>query len=152
MRAALVLGIFALAGVPALAEEAAAKILGVWQTAEKDAYFEVYEQGGKYFGKVTWMKEDKYPEGDKEAGVPKHDRENPDETLRDRPLQGLVFLKDFAYEGEGKYKGGTIYDPKSGKTYKCTLTLTEEGELKVRGYVGISAFGRTEVWTRAPER
>ena len=44
------------------------------------------------------------------------------------------------------YKDGTIYDPKSGKTYSCKMTI-DGNKLKIRGYIGISLFGRTEVWT-----
>ncbi len=57
-------------------------------------------------------------------------------------------MTGFAANGEGKWTGGRIYDPNNGKTYKCTLELANDGTLKVRGYVGISWFGRTETWTR----
>jgi len=43
---------------------------------------------------------------------------------------------------------GRIYNPESGKTYKCTLTLLDDNTLKLRGYKGISLLGGTEVWTR----
>ena len=53
------------------------------------------------------------------------------------------------YDGPGEWKGGDIYDPESGKTYSSYMFLKDKNTLKVRGYVGISLFGRTEVWTRA---
>jgi hypothetical protein len=43
---------------------------------------------------------------------------------------------------------GKILDPKSGKLYKCYITLEENDKLKVRGYIGISLFGRTQYWNR----
>ncbi|MBN1327649.1 MAG: DUF2147 domain-containing protein, partial [Candidatus Cloacimonetes bacterium] len=50
-----------------------------------------------------------------------------------------------------KWKGGTIYDPESGKTYSCTMKLSGD-QLEIRGFIGISLLGRTEVWSRiSPE-
>lgn len=45
--------------------------------------------------------------------------------------------------------GGTIYDPRNGKTYECEVTLEYDGTLEVRGYVGLPLYGKTVVWTRA---
>ena len=46
-------------------------------------------------------------------------------------------------------KSGDIYDPESGKTYSSFfIHLKDKNTLKVRGYVGISLLGRTEIWTR----
>ena len=49
---------------------------------------------------------------------------------------------------EGNWEKGHIYDPKSGKEYKCTITAKDKNTLNVRGYIGISVIGRTDVWTR----
>jgi len=80
-------------------------------------------------------------------GLPKLDISNPDATLRSRPKLSLELLKDFTFDGNDVYENGSIYDPKSGKTYRCKLTLNGD-ELKVRGFIGISLLGRTEKWTR----
>lgn len=78
------------------------------------------------------------------------DAENPDPALRRRSLCGLKVGTGFHPAGPDHAKGGRLYDPKSGKTY--TGTMTREGnQLKLRGYVGIPLFGRTETWTRAKE-
>lgn len=58
----------------------------------------------------------------------------------------MVILKNFLFR-EGKYSDGQIYDPDSGKTYDCMMWL-EGLKLKVRGYVGVSLFGRTETFER----
>jgi uncharacterized protein (DUF2147 family) len=73
---------------------------------------------------------------------------NPDPALRDRLLLGLTIMDGFTYAGDGKWKSGRIYDPNSGKTYKCRLTLVDENTLELRGYIGFSLLGRTETWTR----
>jgi len=78
------------------------------------------------------------------------DTKNPDPALRGRSLCGLVIGKDFESVSPSRAQGGKLYDPKSGKTY--TGSMTREGDkLKLRGYVGIPLFGRTETWSRAPD-
>ncbi len=90
---------------------------------------------------------------DDDGGMPgkeKVDRENPDPALRSRPVIGLRIFEGFTYDGDGRWKNGTIYDPASGKTYSCKIRLQDDGSLKVRGFIGISLLGRTEIWTRVP--
>ena len=48
-----------------------------------------------------------------------------------------------------EWSGGKILDPKNGKEYKCYLQLLDHNTLKLRGYIGISMFGRTAIWKRA---
>jgi uncharacterized protein (DUF2147 family) len=117
-------------------------ILGTWVNPNGQDHILIYKRGNKYFGKLDWIK---FPND--EQGKPKTDKENPEPALRSRPDLGLELLKDFTYDGDNVYDDGTIYDPKNGKTYSCKMTL-EGSALKIRGYIGISLFGRTEVWTR----
>jgi uncharacterized protein (DUF2147 family) len=60
---------------------------------------------------------------------------------------GLIILRDFKHD-DGEWTGGRIYDPQNGKDYKCFMKLKDNKTLNVRGYIGISLLGRTEVWTR----
>jgi uncharacterized protein (DUF2147 family) len=76
------------------------------------------------------------------------DIKNPDPVKRKNPKIGLNNLLGFTYAGEGKYENGTIYDPENGKTYKCVMMLENDSVLKVRGYIGITMVGRTDVWKR----
>ena len=117
-------------------------ILGSWANPNGQDHILIYKRGNKFFGKLDWIK---VPND--ESGKPKTDKENPDPALRTRADLGLELLKDFTYDGDNVYEAGTIYDPKSGKTYSCKMTV-EGTQLKIRGYVGITLFGRTEVWTR----
>ena len=123
---------------------AADAILGKWLNEDKDAHVQIYKENGKYFGKIVWLNEPNEPD----TGLPKLDDENEDESLRTRPVMGLVLLKDFIYDGDGEWEDGTIYDPKNGKTYDCYMNLDENGILKIRGYIGISWIGRNTYWTR----
>lgn len=69
----------------------------------------------------------------------------------DQPVEGMVIMWGLHKDGD-EWNGGHIIDPSSGKTYKVKLTLTDQGrKLKVRGYVGFSLLGRTQVWQRIHE-
>ena len=78
------------------------------------------------------------------------DSKNPDHDLQHRSLCGLRIGEGFHLTLPTKADGGTLYDPKSGKTYHGTMTSSGD-ELNLRGYVGISLFGRTERWSRTGE-
>jgi len=110
-------------------------ILGTWVSQKADAKIQVYKIQGKFFGKLSWLKESNLK-----------DNKNPDSTKRSTPLIGLVMLTDFRFNGS-HWADGEIYDPESGKTYSCVLKL-KEGKLDIRGYIGISLFGKSTTWTR----
>ncbi len=118
-------------------------VLGEWLTEDKDAKIEIYKKDGEYYGKIIWLKEPL------RNGKPKTDDKNPDKSKRERKLLGLVIMTHFIYDEDGVWEDGNIYDPKSGNTYSCKMTLSKDKKtLEVRGYIGISLFGRTSVWTK----
>lgn len=117
-------------------------ILGVWLNSSGKGQIQVYKQGNKYYGKLVWLKEP-----NDEQGKPKLDIQNPDKNAKTKPLIGLVILRDFVHD-DGEWTGGRIYDPQNGKDYRCYMKLKDPKTLNVRGYIGISMLGRTEVWTR----
>jgi uncharacterized protein (DUF2147 family) len=122
-------------------------VLGTWLTAKGDSKIQIYKTNNKYYGKIVWLKNP-----NDENGKPKVDKENPDENLRSRKLFGLEIMKDFVYDGNYTWVDGDIYDPKSGNTYSCKMNLSQDYKtLEVRGYIGISLFGRTEIWKRSDE-
>lgn len=120
-------------------------IEGTWFNTTKSGKVEIYKKGEVYYGKIVWLEEPI----DEKTGKAKLDTNNPDASKQKTPIIGLLVLKDFTYDGDGKYSGGTIYDPENGKTYKCKMTLLDKDHLDVRGYIGIPALGRTENWTKA---
>ena len=75
------------------------------------------------------------------------DKNNPDPKSRTHPLCGLQIGYGFHLSDPAHADGGRLYDPKSGKTYKGTMTA-EGNQLHLRGYMGFKAFGKTETWTR----
>lgn len=135
--------------VPALAANAD-DILGVWFNQDKDAQIEIYRCGTKYCGRIIWLKAPEYPEGSTDGipGTPKLDHHNPDSLRKKEPILGLTIVRDFRFDEENRWTGGTVYDPKNGKTYKGKMTLAAPDRLDLRGYIGISLIGRTTSWTR----
>ena len=136
-------------------------ILGFWFANEGKSKIEIYKCESKYCGRIVWLKEPTYPANDEKgmAGLVKIDRENESVDLRSRPIVGLevvtdlVFDKTSEYHDEGeapeaRWTRGRIYDPRSGKMYKCNMALKNPMQLEVKGYVGIPLFGRTVTWIR----
>lgn len=108
-----------------------------WFNDDKTAKIHIFKgKDGKFHGKVVWLK---VPDRN---GKPKVDERNPDPAKRETPILGMIILQGFQKDGENDYEEGTIYDPKSGKTYSCKMTR-KGNELDVRGYVGVSLFGKT---------
>lgn len=119
-------------------------IIGTWQTGSGNARVEIYKNANTYQGKIIWLSEPIDPETNK----PKTDTKHPNVKLHARPLLGLVNLWGFSYNEDGFWENGHIYDPKTGKEYKCTITPKDKNTLNVRGFIGISLIGRTDTWTR----
>lgn len=117
-------------------------IIGTWLTAEGESKVEIYKTDDRYFGKIVWLKE---PNRD---GKPKLDDKNPDEKLRSEPVLGLIILRGFKFDEDNVWNDGKIYDPKSGNDYTAKMTLVDEKNLDLRGYVLVPLFGRTTKWTR----
>lgn len=76
------------------------------------------------------------------------DLRNPDPKARNHALCGLQVGYGFHQSDAIHADGGKLYDPKSGKTYRGSMTV-EGNQLHLRGYIGFKAFGKTETWTRA---
>jgi uncharacterized protein (DUF2147 family) len=117
-------------------------ITGTWVTRESKARIEIFKSGKTYSGRIAWLKE---PLKD---GKPKTDIKNPSPSLRHRTIVGLTILNGFEFDGDDEWEDGKIYDPETGKTYSCKISMPDRNTLRVRGYIGVSLLGRTEVWKR----
>ena len=118
---------------------ARASVEGRWLNADGDGWVQISLDTGAPVGRIA---------GSPNEQPERFDELNPDPELRSRSLLDLVILEGFEPDGDGKWKGGTIYDPNTGKTYKCKMKLVDENTLEVRGYIGFALVGRTETWTR----
>lgn len=139
LTAVLVIG-YSIASFPADAN--GDRILGIWLTASKNAKIQIYKAHGAYYGRIHWATDLYEPDGK----TLRLDAKNEDKSKRSRTIKNLVLLNDFKFT-DGIWTGGTIYDPQNGKTYKCKISLSGSN-LSIRGYIGISLLGRTEVWTK----
>ncbi|MGV3696839.1 DUF2147 domain-containing protein [Flavobacterium sp.] len=119
-------------------------ILGKWKTVDdlngkEKGIVEIYEYKGRLYGKIIEIFEadKKHLKCDKCTGEDKN-----------RPVLGMNIIKGLKKSDDGGYEGGKIIDPKSGKSYHCKITMDGKDKLIVRGYIGISLFGRSQTWTR----
>ena len=70
--------------------------------------------------------------------------------MKDQPIEGMKFIWGFQQIAEGEWEEGQLLDPESGDVYSGNITIKEDpSKLDVRGYVGISLFGRSQTWKRA---
>ncbi len=138
----ILLFIFCHLGIFSSAQKSPDEICKTWYNGEKTAKIQIYKIGLKYFGKIIWLKDskDKY-------GKDKLDINNPDVKKRNDNVIGSLMLTNFTYKGDNRYENGQIYDGRNGKTYTCILTLESESKLKVRGFIGLILFGKTDIWT-----
>ena len=118
-------------------------IIGVWETGNGKAHISITKSGNYFYGRIVWLREPL-----DEQGKPKVDKNNPAAGLRNQPIIGLRLLKSFEYTEENLWEDGTIYDAENGKTYQCKLSMDGNNKLNVRGFIGISLMGRTDVWKR----
>ncbi|WP_326984934.1 DUF2147 domain-containing protein [Chryseobacterium sp. MYb264] len=118
-----------------------AQIEGKWKTIDDEtkqakSIVEIYKKGDQYFGKVSQLL---IKPADPNCTACKDDRKG-------KPILGMEIIRGLKKDGD-EFTGGTITDPKSGKTYKCTVTRSGD-KLNVRGYVGISLMGRSQTWEK----
>jgi uncharacterized protein (DUF2147 family) len=119
-------------------------IFGKWlskneDTGAIDSVIKVYEKEGKAFAKIIEIRD-----------IARQDAvcELCEGANKNKSILGLNILTGLEKQ-EGEWSGGTILDPRNGKVYKCYIQLVKPNKLKLRGYIGISLFGKTAYWERA---
>lgn len=125
---------------------AAQDISGVWktiddETGEAKSQVTIYQEDGKYFGKVT--------------KILNKDRldatcEKCSDYRKDQPIQGMVIMNDLEKIDDSKYSNGKILDPNKGKVYDVTIVPVNEDELLLKGGYKIfgKMVGRSQTWYR----
>lgn len=125
------------------AQKNADDIVGVWLTGSGKAHVKIDKVGNYYFGRIVWLKEPL-----NELGKPKLDKNNEDVTKRNKAIMGMQLLGGFEWKNDNLWDNGNIYDPENGIMYKCKIDLDNFTTMNVRGFIGISLFGRTDIWKR----
>ena len=115
-------------------------VSGLWLNDSKTGHIEILDCGdGTPCGHLRWVQTD-------QSGEPK-DINNSDAALRSRPLIGVKMLSGFKLKKD-RWKKGTIYNPKDGKTYGSSLKRLDPTTLQVKGCVG--PICKKQIWTLVP--
>jgi uncharacterized protein (DUF2147 family) len=95
--------------------------IGFWEG--EDATFEMFESEGKLSARIVTLSEPKTADGKEKTDI-----YNPDPKKRNHPIIGLVFISGFTKKSDTRWENGTVYDPKSGKTYSWFMELRGQTE------------------------
>ena len=135
------------ASAPLRAAEPSA--VGLWEqvdekTGKAESWFKITERNGAYEGNIVKIF---FKPGEDENWV----CDKCEGAERGKPVLGLALIKGMQRTGSS-YENGTIMDPRDGAVYRALMKLSPDGQkLEVRGYLGISLFGRSQVWNRLPD-
>ena len=138
MRAIAAAAVLSLAAAPALAAD---PVEGEWLTQSGSGKVRIGpcpKTPDKLCGNISWLRP---------ADAKLTDENNPDPKLKTRPIMGMPMLWGFKQDAPGKWTGGKIYDPNSGKTYDSKFSVSPNGTLKVEGCVVVVCQAQT--WKRA---
>lgn len=143
MKLSIMLGLL-FAGMAAFSQTSP---IGKWKTIDDEtgqpkSVIQIFEKNGLLYGKIEKLfrkpEEDQNPKCDKCS-----------DARKDQLIIGMQILNALKKDSATKWSDGEILDPNNGKTYSCNVTLIEDGKkLEVRGFIGFSLLGRTQIWDR----
>jgi uncharacterized protein (DUF2147 family) len=123
--------------------------VGLWEQVDEksgkpESWFKITERNGAYEGNIVKIF---FKPGEDENWV----CDKCEGSERGKPVLGLALIKGMQRSGSS-YENGTIMDPRDGSVYRALMKLSPDGQkLEVRGFLGISLFGRSQVWNRLPD-
>src|SRR5262245_15467378 len=127
------------------AKETTNSPVGYWKTIDDvtgkpKSILHIYQSGGLLYGQVEKI----FPR-------PGHDQNELCTSCKgpkhNQPIVGMVVMEGLKQNADNpsQWGGGQILDPMNGNTYRCSIQLSDNGQkLNVRGYIGISLFGRSQ--------
>ena len=135
--------------VPHTGRAAEPTAAGLWEkrdnSGQPEGWFRITDRNGAYEGQIVKM----FPKPGQDPASWRCTKCEGEQ--KDAPVLGITFIKGMKRQGLA-YENGKILDPRDGSTYSARMDLSPDGrQLSVRGYLGISLLGRTEVWSRLPE-
>ena len=135
----------ALVALPLLAQAQAKDTpVGLWKTIDDEtkqakSLVRITEKDGVLTGKIEKLLDPSKAESKCEKCS---------DDRKDKPVQGMTILTGLK-KGDGEWNEGQILDPNNGKVYKAKATIRDAGkQLEVRGFIGIAALGRSQMWVR----
>lgn len=116
---------------------------GTWvniddETGVQKSEIVLYVENGKLYGRIERLL---LPEDQGKKCI------NCKGEEKDQPIEGLIIVKGLERDG-ASWTDGDIMDPANGKLYDCTISLADPNTLNVRGFLGFSFLGRTQIWKR----
>jgi len=148
-------GVFALAAITVAVatsiplRAAGPTAVGLWEQVDEnsgkaESWIKISERNGVYEGNIVKIF---FKPGEDENWV----CSKCEGSEKGAPVLGLALIKGMRRNGLS-YEDGTIMDPRDGAVYRALMKLSPDGQkLEVRGYLGISLFGRSQVWNRLPD-
>lgn len=116
---------------------------GTWLKDDKAFKVRIDRQNERFYGKIIWLERTHWADGS-----PKKDHLNPNPKLRSRSYIGIPVVLGLKYDGEDTWNDGKIYDPESGKTYDCRITLVNRNRAEIRAYIGFPWIGKSLFFNR----
>ncbi len=148
---AMLIGGAAALGLATGAAAADPSAAGLWQKTEDGkpvVWVLIVDHDGVFEGAFAKMFPKPGEKGDFACNKCEDDR-------KDKPLLGLSFIRDMKHKSGSalEYEGGNILDPRDGSIYHALMSVSEDGQtLHLRGYIGIPMLGKTEDWSRVPDK
>lgn len=141
--------LLACCSAPEIGRAAEPTAAGLWEKRDEagqpQGWFRIAERKGAYEGQIVRM----FPKPGEDPASWRCTKCEGEQ--KDAPVLGITFIKGMKRQGLA-YENGTILDPRDGSVYSARMDLSPDGkQLSVRGYLGFSLLGRTEVWSRLPD-
>lgn len=126
-------------------------ILGTYVFFDYDTKITVHinfhkAENNTYQARIVWL-----DQPDDDLGKPKTDVNNPRSELRHIPVTQVLIVRGLRFDGDDEWEGGRIYNPVTGKTYRCYVNFEDANTLRVKAYInffGFSFLGRSFYWSR----
>ena len=133
MRTIFAMAVASVCATPAQATD----ITGFWITHDATATIEMAPCGDAVCGRIVAF------DGEQDA----RDMQNPEPALQTRPICGLEVLSGLTPARDDRWRGGRLYDPRTGDTYDASASIADD-HLRLRAFIGIEVFGETLIWSR----
>lgn len=126
----------------------ASDLSGTWRniddkTGSPKAFLEIRETAsGVYAAKITKITP-------RPGYTPKENCVSCPAPYTNKPILGLDVLTGLKHVGNNSFAQGKLLDPLSGNLYNTKAKLSANGKrLILRGYIGVSALGRSQTWIK----